>query len=191
MMQQYGFVLHGGNSADRIPFPEALLQGQALSLLRLEGMLGDGIFAQMMGGQHAYLTAAIKSLPLRDGTTDRDRDVSGAGPGPGSGGSAPGMLGRAAERALAERLLDCCNAWLKGACPHEASTSHKYLGFGKLPVACGSHICIRILAAQEVLQCNLQRQARSAIALLKQIARIARQHPALMPAFCSEAWWYS
>lgn len=108
-MQQYGFVQQGGNTADRIEFPEALLEGEALSLPRIEGMLGDAVFAQMMAGQHRYLTAALKSLPLRG---DAAKDPGGSATG--DGGLSPGSSGGAAESALAARLLECCDTWLSG-----------------------------------------------------------------------------
>ena len=54
----------------------------------------------MMGGEHPYLAAVIRSLPLNQDAED----------GPARCGQT-----REAERALAERLLQFCNELLAGA----------------------------------------------------------------------------
>lgn len=71
--------------------------GATLSLLRLEQLLGDRLFLEMMAGEHPRLTAAIKSLPLREGG-----DVSERVP--------------AEERQLAGRLIKICEDIMAG--PH-------------------------------------------------------------------------
>lgn len=78
---------------------EASECGRALSLQRLEGLLGERAFMQMLGGQHSYLTAAIKSLPLQDS------DAGAAGPLP------------LEERGLAEALRQQCLDALEGVLP--------------------------------------------------------------------------
>ncbi|CAL8466547.1 g6083 [Coccomyxa elongata] len=104
LMQQYGFVIEGGNPADRLPAsPNADSDGpdrpsesdETLSLARIEYLLGDQIFLGMMAGEHPYLMAAIKSLPLREGGN-------------------PGDPVSLQERRLAERLIRTCEGVLQG-----------------------------------------------------------------------------
>ncbi|BDA41168.1 Protein PLASTID TRANSCRIPTIONALLY ACTIVE 14 [Coccomyxa sp. Obi] len=105
LMQQYGFVIEGGNPADRLHFTTDQADSDApdrpsepdetLSLARIEYLLGDQIFLGMMAGEHPYLTAAIKSLPLREGGN-------------------PGDPVPVQERQLAERLISTCEEILQG-----------------------------------------------------------------------------
>lgn len=69
---------------------------ETLSLARIEYLLGDQIFLGMMAGEHPYLMAAIKSLPLREGEN-------------------PGDPVPQQERRLAERLVRICEKILQGA----------------------------------------------------------------------------
>ena len=69
---------------------------ETLSLARIEYLLGDQIFLGMMAGEHPYLMAAIKSLPLREG-------------------GSPGDPISLQERRLAERLIRACEEILQGA----------------------------------------------------------------------------
>ncbi len=71
---------------------------ETLSLARFEYLLGDQIFLGMMAGEHPYLIAAIKSLPLREGGNPGD----------------PVPVG---ERRLAERLIGICEDILHGTLP--------------------------------------------------------------------------
>ena len=63
LMSQYGFVLPGGNPADRITLDTS---GQTLQLERLQTLLGDAAFLAAISGQDLYSYAALKSLPLVD-----------------------------------------------------------------------------------------------------------------------------
>ena len=80
----------------------ASTSGRALSLQRLEALLGEQAFMRMLGGQHSHLTAAIKSLPLREGPT--------------GGAAAEGL--HEEERLLAGELRRQCQEALGGVlCP--------------------------------------------------------------------------
>ena len=150
MMQQYGFVPEGGNAADRIPFrcallmrhiynvvhqpitvipsvelacmcSKAIIAGRTLSLPRIEQLLGEQVFMQMLGGQHRHVTAVIKSLPLHE-------DGDPAGPLPEK------------ERQLAESLRHQCVSMMEGAVhlqmTAETSWSSFSLNFLAFPVQC-------------------------------------------------------
>ena len=81
---------------------EASASGRTLSLQRLEGLLGERAFMQMLSGQHSYLTAAIKSLPLRDS----DADAAVAVP----------LEERELAQALRQQCLDALEGMLPVAC---------------------------------------------------------------------------
>ncbi len=73
--------------------------GDTLSLQRIEYLLGDQVFLEMLSGKHPYLTAAIKSLPLEEGGPVR---VLPGDPVPDQ------------ERRLAERLVGICEGIMQG-----------------------------------------------------------------------------
>ncbi|KAK9916994.1 hypothetical protein WJX75_009612 [Coccomyxa subellipsoidea] len=106
LMQVYGFVIPGGNPADRLPLdidsadsdaPDR--PGEALSLQRIEYLLGDQVFLEMLSGKHPYLTAAMKSLPLEEGGPLKIQ---------------PGDPVPDQERRLAERLIGTCEEIMQG-----------------------------------------------------------------------------
>ena len=73
--------------------------GEALSLQRIEYLLGDQVFLEMLSGKHPYLTAAMKSLPLEEGGPLKIQ---------------PGDPVADQERRLAERLIGTCEEIMEG-----------------------------------------------------------------------------
>lgn len=73
--------------------------GEALSLQRIEYLLGDQVFLEMLSGKHPYLTAALKSLPLEE---EGPLKIQPGDPVPDQ------------ERRLAERLIGTCEEIMQG-----------------------------------------------------------------------------
>lgn len=67
LMSQYGFVIRGGNPADRIILETS---GQTLQLERLQLLMGDAAFLAAISGEDLYSYSALKSLPLVDENVD-------------------------------------------------------------------------------------------------------------------------